>query len=83
MGLYKFRSNSDLCLTGYRRQILPGVFAYGIQFDLNLYFWEYKFRSNSDLCLTGYRRQILPGVFAYGIQFDLNLYFWDTAPCPL
>ena len=34
---YKFRSNSDLCLTGYHRQILPGVFAYGIQFDLNLY----------------------------------------------
>ena len=34
---YRFRSNSDLCLTGYHRQILPGVFAYGIQFDLYLY----------------------------------------------
>ncbi len=32
----KFRSNSDLCLTGYLRQILPGVIAYGIQFDPNL-----------------------------------------------
>ena len=35
--MYKFRSNSYLCLTGYHRQILSGVFAYGIQFDLNLY----------------------------------------------
>ena len=34
---YKFRSSSDLCLTGDLRQILPGVIAYGIQFDLNLY----------------------------------------------
>ena len=32
-----FRSNSDLCLTGYLRQMLPGVFAYGIQFDPDLY----------------------------------------------
>ncbi len=38
---YKFRSNSDLCLTGYLRQMLPGVFAYGVQFDLNLYYlWD-------------------------------------------
>ena len=35
--LYKFRSNSDLCLTGDLRQMLPGVIAYGILFDLNLY----------------------------------------------
>ena len=35
--MYKFRSNSDLCLTGDLRQVLPGVIAYGIQFDLNLY----------------------------------------------
>ena len=34
---YKFRSNSDLCLTGDLRQMLSGVIAYGIQFDLNLY----------------------------------------------
>ena len=34
---YKFRSNSDLCLTGDLRQMLPGVIAYGILFDLNLY----------------------------------------------
>ena len=34
---YKFRSNSDLCLTGDLRQMPPGVIAYGIQFDLNLY----------------------------------------------
>ncbi len=34
---YKFRSNSDLCLTGYLREILPGVIAYWILFDLNLY----------------------------------------------
>ncbi len=34
---YKFRSNSDLCLTGDLRQILPGVIVYGILFDLNLY----------------------------------------------
>ena len=31
---YKFRLNSDLCLTGYLRQILPSVITYGIQFDL-------------------------------------------------
>ena len=35
--LYKFRSNSDLCLTGYLREMLPGVIAYGVQSDLNLY----------------------------------------------
>ena len=35
---YKFRSNSVLCLIGDHRQMLPGVIAYGIQFDLNLYF---------------------------------------------
>ncbi len=34
---YKFRSNSDLYLTGDLQQMLPGVIAYGIQFDLNLY----------------------------------------------
>ena len=34
---YEFRSNSDLCLTCYLRQMLPGVIAYGIQFDLNPY----------------------------------------------
>ncbi len=34
---YKFGSNSDLCLTGDLRQILPGVIAYGTQFGLNLY----------------------------------------------
>ncbi len=34
---YRFRSNSDLCLTGYLREMLLGVIAYGIQFDLNLY----------------------------------------------
>ena len=34
---YKFRSNSDLCLTGYLREMLPGVIAYGVQFDLNLH----------------------------------------------
>ena len=34
---YKFRSNSDLYLTGDLRQMLPGVTAYGVQFDLNLY----------------------------------------------
>ncbi len=34
---YKFRSNSDLCLTGYLWQMLPGVIAYGILFDPNLY----------------------------------------------
>ena len=34
---YKFRSNSDLCLTDDLRQMLPGVIAYGVQFDLNLY----------------------------------------------
>ena len=34
---YKFRSNSNLYLTGDLRQMLPGVTAYGIQFDLNLY----------------------------------------------
>ncbi len=34
---YKFRSNSDLCPTGDPRQMLPGAFAYGVQFDLNLY----------------------------------------------
>ena len=27
--VYKFRSNFDLCLTGYPRQILPGVITYG------------------------------------------------------
>ena len=37
---YKFRSNSGLRLTGDLRQMLPGVIAYGIQFDLNLYFWD-------------------------------------------
>ena len=35
--VHKFRSNSDLCLTGDLRQMLPGVIAYGILFDLNLY----------------------------------------------
>ncbi len=35
--VYKFRSNSDLYLTGDLRQMLPCVFAYGIQLDLNLY----------------------------------------------
>ena len=35
--VYRFRSNSDLCLTGYLWQMLPGVIAYGIQFDLNPY----------------------------------------------
>ena len=35
--LYRFRSNSDLCLTGDLPQMLPGVITYGIQFDLNLY----------------------------------------------
>ena len=34
---YKFRSNSVLCLIGDLRQMLPGVIAYGIQFDPNLY----------------------------------------------
>ena len=34
---YKFRSNSDLYLTGDLRQMLPGVIAYGVQFDLNLH----------------------------------------------
>ena len=34
---YKFRSNSDLCLPGDLRQMLPGVIAYVILFDLNLY----------------------------------------------
>ncbi len=34
---YKFRSNSGLRLTGCLRQILPGVIAYGIQFDPDLY----------------------------------------------
>ena len=34
---YKFRSNSDLCLTGDLPQTLPGMIAYGIRFDLNLY----------------------------------------------
>ena len=34
---YEFRSNSDLCLTGDLRQMLPGVIAYGIRFDLNPY----------------------------------------------
>ena len=38
--MYKFRPNSDLCLTGDLPQILPGVIAYGIQFDLNLYLWD-------------------------------------------
>ena len=37
LGGYRFRSNSDLCLTGYLWQMLPGVIAYGIQFDLNPY----------------------------------------------
>ena len=37
MASYKFGSNSDLCLTGDLREVLPGVIAYGIQFDLNLY----------------------------------------------
>ncbi len=36
--MYKFRLNFDLCLTGYLRQIMPGVITYGIQFDLSLYF---------------------------------------------
>ncbi len=49
---YKFRSNSDLCLTGYLRQLLPCVFAYGIQFDLNLYSTGYKFTSNPMPCLA-------------------------------
>ncbi len=31
---YKFRSNSDLYLSGDLRQMLPGVIAYGVQFDL-------------------------------------------------
>ncbi len=35
----KFRSNSVLCLTGDLRQMLPGVIAYGILFDLNLYLY--------------------------------------------
>ena len=34
---YKFRPNSDLCLTGDFRQMLPGVIVYGILVDLNLY----------------------------------------------
>ena len=34
---YKFRSNSDLRLIGDLQQMLPGVIAYGLQFDLNLY----------------------------------------------
>ena len=34
---YESRSNSDLGLTGDLRQMLPGVIAYGVQFDLNLY----------------------------------------------
>ena len=34
---YKFRSNSDLCMTGDLREMLPGVIAYGVQFDRNLY----------------------------------------------
>ena len=34
---YGLRSNSDRCLTGDLPQMLPGVIAYGIQFDLNLY----------------------------------------------
>ena len=37
MASYKFGSNFDLCLTGDLREVLPGVIAYGIQFDLNLY----------------------------------------------
>ena len=49
---YKFRSNSDLCLTGDLRQMLPGVIAYGIQFDLNLYCTAYKFTSNPMPCLA-------------------------------
>ena len=36
LNLYS-RRNSDLYLTGDLRQMLPGVIAYGIQFDLNLY----------------------------------------------
>ncbi len=35
--LHKFRSNSDPCLSGDLRQVLPGVIAYGIQVGLNLY----------------------------------------------
>ena len=37
VAVYKFRSNSYLYLTGDLRQMLPGVTAYGVQFDLNLY----------------------------------------------
>ena len=44
--LYEFRSNSDLCLTGDLGQMLPGVIAYGIRFDLNPYVVLYKFTSN-------------------------------------
>ena len=45
-GKYKFRSNSDLCLSGDLPQMLPGMIAYGIRFDLNLYVRGYKFTSN-------------------------------------
>ena len=50
----KFRSDSDLCLTGDLRQMLLDVIAYGIQFDLNLY-REIK-RAIADICFGGIDR---------------------------
>ena len=52
--MYRFRSNSDLCLTGDLRQMLLDVIAYGIQFDLNLY-REIK-RAIADVCFGGIDR---------------------------
>ncbi len=37
-----FGSNYDLSLTGDLRQMLPGVIAYGIQFDLDSYLSLYE-----------------------------------------
>ncbi len=45
--MYRFRSNSDLCLTGDLRQMLLDVIAYGIQFDLNLYPAGYELGSSN------------------------------------
>ena len=54
----KFRSNSDLCLTGDLPQMLPGVIAYGIQFDLNLYLRN-NFDQNATLLLLYTRYQVV------------------------
>ena len=53
MSVYKFRSNSDLCLTGDLRQMPPGVIAYGIQFDLNLYLSVYGCGLSNIILLYG------------------------------